>query len=222
MRNSLAWLVVLVALPLAPAQASAQLGTSGWSMELGTRLGTTTIYELAMRRHAGTSTAFRLGLQASLNKQDGDGTRQYPGNPDFSEESSSQQNTAIGSIEWMHFASIRNNVTATFTAGPFVQYARSAYRDEYAPGTDSFRGQEYKSETATLGLELLLGAEWHFTDRFSLGGAAGVRGHAGARHEVQINREGTGALYIKYEDQMESNVTILETVPTKIYLSTYF
>jgi hypothetical protein len=223
MRTHVARLAVLLAaFSFIPSHAHAQLGTSTWSLELGTRLGSGTTGEFSVRRHTGGSTAFRLGLEVFYNEDDGDGTTREAGFPDRSVAEFSQQNSINASLDWMRFAPIRSNVTATFAAGPFVRFSRGVFRDEFEPGTPSFNGFESKFETATLGLEFLIGAEWHFVDRFSLGGAAGVRGSFGAGHDLRVERSGTGATYEKRETQIESDIVRIETAPARIYLSAYF
>lgn len=215
-------IAILVALLAVPSYAGAQLGTSSWSLEMGTRLGSATTYEFSARRHVAATTAFRLGVAASFNKQDGDGTDSGPGSPDFVRDEFTQQNQITASLAWMRFAPIRSHVTGTFAVGPAVEFSRTSYRYEDGQGTPAFSGYESTYEAATLGLDILLGAEWHFVDRFSLGGAAGVGGRFGASHETTVQRRGTGPTYEKYESRVESSILSFETAPARIYLSAYF
>ncbi|HEX5032078.1 MAG TPA: hypothetical protein VFX78_11550 [Candidatus Eisenbacteria bacterium] len=220
--QTLTRIAILAALALGPSYANAQLGTSAWSLEMGTRLGSASTFEFSTRRHLGASNALRLGVAWSFDQEDGDGTTVGPGFPDRARDELSEQNAITASLDWMRFAPIRSNVTATFAVGPSVQLSRSMYRSETGGGTPAFNGYELKYETATLGLEVLIGAEWHFVDRLSLGGAAGVGGRFGARHESTVERSGTGPAYEKFESRVESDIVAFETLPARIYLSAYF
>lgn len=225
MRSRLACLaaLALATASFLPASAHAQLGTSRWSLELGTDLGSTSSFEFAVRRHSGEATAFRLGIDANLNQEDGDGHAVgffAPGDVPATRFSDAH-NVAL-SLQWMHFAAVRHNVSAVFSTGPSVQFNRSTFRQGFGPGLSSFQEQESRSDETLFGWEVALGAEWHFTSRLSLGGVAGAQGQIGTSHDVQIQRSGTGGTYSRDELTIKSDVSRLETNPARIYLSMYF
>jgi hypothetical protein len=225
MRTRSVWLAALAVATISflPPLAHAQLGTSRWSLELGTDLGSTSSFEFAVRRHSGGSTAFRLGISANSNHRDGDGRAVGYFTPaDESATSFRDFHDVNVSLEWMHFATVRQNVSAVFATGPSVQLYRSYYRQGFGAGLSTFQEQEQRNDETLFGWEVALGAEWHFTSRLSLGGVAGAQAHIGTSHDIQIQRSGTGVTYNRDELTIKSDVTRMETNPARIYLSAYF
>ena len=206
-----------------PATADTALGTSTWSLELATDIGSgDNDASFAIRRHSGASSAFRFRVDVSANKQDGDGTRTDTGNPDTKSNLDQENHAYAFSIQWMRFAAIRDNVTATFALGPIVQKQRYGVRQENNEGLPSFNGYEQRQETTSFGVDLGLGMEWFFNRRLSLGGQSGLRATTGSGHYVNINRSGNGATYSKDETDIDVDVTEFTTATARIQLTAYF
>jgi hypothetical protein len=209
--------------PSPTAAAETALGTSAWSLEIGTDLGTgNSGASIAIRRHSGASSAFRFGIDANLDKFEGDGTRTETGTADEDVNQDNQNSNVALSIQWMRFAPIRSHVTATFAVGPVVTMNRGFFRVEDQLGLPGFSGFEVSSRSTQFGLDLGLGVEWFFNSRFSLGGQAGLRGTTGTSKQVNINRSGTAATYSITETQIDSDVTEISTENTRIHLTMYF
>jgi len=218
-------LLALILVSGAPriAAADTALGTSTWSLEIGTDLGTgNQDGSFAIRKHSNASSAFRFGIEVDYDKTEGDGTRTDTGSPD---EDAAQlfefANTAF-SIQWMRFASIRDNVTATFAVGPVVEIQRNTQRQGEGMGLPSFDEFEFRSSSTAFGLDLGLGVEWFFNRRFSLGGQSGVRVVTGSGDQVQISRSGTAGTYSKTETALDIDVADLRVGTARIQLTGYF
>jgi len=202
--------------------AETALATSTWSVEIGTDFGTgNEDASFAIRRHSSASSAFRFGIEVDLDKLDGDGTRTVTGSPDEDATVFNESNFSAFSIQWMRFASIRDNVTATFAVGPVVQMERQGFREATGQGTPLFDEREFKQNTTTFGLDLGLGVEWFFNRRVSLGGQTGLRATIGTSKLVDIDRSGTGLTYDKTETSLDGDVKEI-TTETGIYLTGYF
>jgi len=222
--------VVLAALGLAlaliapqVAAADTALGESKWSLEIGTWLGSGSgDAAIAIRRHTGANTAWRFGIEADVSSLDGDGTRTETGLADQDALYFSDHHDYVLSLQWMHFAAVRDNLTATFGFGAFYSNYLSSYRQTYAVGQPSFYEYEDHDGQVTYGLDLGLGVEWFFSRRFSLGGQVGLRAGLGTDTATTIYREGTGATYEIRETTIESDITRVETSGGKILLSAYF
>ena len=225
MRKTIVPALALLTLCLAaiipqPAAAKTALGTSKWSFEIGTDLGSgSNDVSFAIRRHSGASSAFRLSIQADFSDSDGDGVISPP---PTDATLSSYSNSQVYSIQWMRFAAIRDNVTATFAVGPVVELSRSGSRQEYEFGLPTYVSNENWTKQTRYGLDLGLGVEWFFNPRFSLGGQSGLRGTTGTGNLVQLSRVGTGATYSKQEFSMDSDVTRITTSTARIQLTAYF
>ncbi len=176
----------------------------------------------AVRRHSGPSSAFRFGVDANLTDNDGDGTQTQTGSPDSDADQDNYYANYAFSIQWMRFASIRDNVTATFGVGPVVTMYRQGQRQELNAGLPAFSGYEYSTRETLYGLDLRLGAEWFFNSRVSLGGQGGLRATTGTTKYRNISRSGTGVTYSKTETDIESDATRITTGNTRILLSVYF
>lgn len=220
--------VLLLALSLVfsvprPAAAETALGTSTWSLEIGTDVGGgDNDGSFAIRKHSGNSSAFRFGLEMDVDKVDGDGTRTETGQPDEDATQVQEFTNAAVSIQWMRFAPIRDNVTATFALGPVLQVQRSNQRFEQGLGTAGFQGNEFRSSSTMFGVDLNLGVEWFFNRRFSLGGRSGLRAVTGSGNEVQIFRSGTGVTYDKTEVALDTDRTDITIGDARIHLTGYF
>jgi hypothetical protein len=229
MRNLLATtaapLLALCVVSSAPQMAAADtaLGTSAWSLEIGTDVGTgDNDVSFAIRRHSGESSAFRFGIEVNMEEFDGDGTRTTTGSPDQDVEQNSDGSLYALSIQWMHFAPIRNNVSATFAVGPVVQMQRQSFRQGTAVGLPAYNSFEFSQKSTTFGLDLGLGVEWFFNRRVSLGGQTGLRAVTGSSDQVTITRSGTGLTYSKTEVDIDSDVMEITTGTGRIQLTAYF
>jgi hypothetical protein len=206
-----------------PAAADTALGTSTWSLELATDLGAgANDASFAVRRHSGASSALRLKIEVSDYEFDGDGTRSTTGSPDGAADQSSQSSTYAFSVQWMRFATIRDNVTATFALGPTARWTNGHYAQTFDGGLPTFSGYEYSEKTTSFGLDLGLGIEWFLNRRISLGGQSGLRATAGTSKVVNISRSGTGATYQKTETNVDGDITQVTTATTRIQLTAYF
>jgi hypothetical protein len=205
------------------AAAATALGKSAWSVELGTVLGQNNEASIAIRHHSSASSALRLGLEFEAGKvSTNKGTTFQTGVPDLG---ASVWNSFVSnaiSIQWMRFAPIRDNVTATFAVGPVLQISRSALRNEDGAGDPSFSGLETSTQTNLYGLDLGLGVEWFFNGRLSLGASTGLRALIGTAKSANISRLGTGLTYTKREINLDSDVTQVNTGTGKIQLTGYF
>ena len=217
--------VVLIVLSLVSsvprrAAAATALGTSTWSVEIGTNLGAgNTDGSFAIRKHSSASTAFRFGIEVDLDNTDGNGTITDTGSPDVNLEQNFDFNSTALSIQWMHFAPIRDNVTATFAVGPVVEITRQSQRStEGTRGQPGFDEDEFRFSSMTFGLDLGLGVEWFFSRRLSLGGQTGLRAVTGSGNEVDIDRSNTS----KTETDLEVDVTEVNVGTARIQLTGYF
>lgn len=219
---------LLVAITLvsgAPRIAAAEtaLGTSTWSLEIGTDVGAgDQDGSFAIRKHSGTSSAFRFGIEVNLSKSEGDGTRTDTGSPDEDVTQTFEFTNTAFSIQYMRFAPIRDNVTATFAVGPVVEIERGTQRTEQRIGLPSFDGFEFRSSSTAFGVDLGLGVEWFFNPRFSLGGQSGLRFVTGSGDQVDIDRSGTAGTYTKTETALDVDVTELSVGTARIQLTGYF
>jgi hypothetical protein len=220
-----ALLLALTLVSGAPRIAAAEtaLGTSTWSLEIGTDLGTgDQDGSFAIRKHSGSSSAFRFGIEVDLGKSEGEGTRTDTGSPDEDVTQSFEFTNTAFSIQYMRFASIRENVTATFAVGPVVEFERGTQRIEQRVGLPSFDGFEFRTSSTAFGLDLGLGVEWFFNPRFSLGGQSGLRFVTGSGDQVDIDRSGTAGTYSKTETALDVDVTELSVGTARIQLTGYF
>ena len=214
--------LVLGTLMFPPRDARAQLGTSKWSLELATDVGSFDEIGFAVRRHSGATSAFRLALNANLNHADGTGDLTNTGSPDLDASIFNDTHQLALAIHWMKFAKIRNELSATFATGPSVRSLRIDSRQGTGLGTASFNESEFRLDETTFGWEFLLGAEWFFTPRLSLGGSTGFRGDIGSGSQVQINRSGNGPTYDVNEFQVDTDITRITTQSARIQLVAYF
>lgn len=220
--------VLLLALSLVfgssrPAAAETALGTSTWSLEIGTDVGGgDSDGSFAIRKHSGSSSAFRFGVEFDMDKSEGDGTRTQTGQPDFDAAQTFEFTNTDISIQWMRFAPIRDNVTVTFAVGPVLDLQRGTQLSEQSIGTPSFQGNEFRSSSTMFGVDLNLGVEWFFTRRFSLGGRSGLRAVTGSGNEVIIFRSGTGVTYSKTETAFDVDRTDIRVGDARIHLTGYF
>jgi hypothetical protein len=196
------------------AAAATALGTSAWSLEIGTNVGAgNQDGSFAIRKHTSASSAFRLGIEGDLDASDGNGTRTNTGSPDADAEISFEFNSTYLSIQWMHFAPIRDNVTATFAVGPVVGLARDFQRIKQLT-----QEVEFVSRSTRFGLDLGFGVEWFFNRRFSLGGRTGLRAVTGSGSQVAIYRS-PGS---KTETNLDLDQTELSVGTARIQLMGYF
>lgn len=205
-----------------PTSAQAQLGTSKWSLELGTDVGSFDEFVFAVRRHSGANTAFRFALETNVNHIDGDGTVVETGTPDEDVATLVDIRTLGLAVHWMRFAQVREGLSATFATGPSIRQARGTVRTGQGYGTASFSEGESRQEELAFGWEFLLGADWFFSPRFSLGGSTGLRAEIGSLDVTQIARSGAGATYSVREAELETDVARVSLRPARIQLSAYF
>ena len=220
--------VLLLALTLvsgAPRMAAADtaLGSSTWSLEIGTDLGAgNQDGSFAVRKHSGTSSAFRFGIEFDLDKSEGDGITTQTGSPDVDASQMFEFTNTAFSIQWMRFAPVTDNVTATFAVGPVVEIQRGTQRVGQGMGLPTFGEFEFRSSSTAFGLDLGLGVEWFFNPRFSLGGQTGLRAVTGSGDLVQIGRSGTAGTYSKTEIALDVDVTEVSVGGARIQLTGYF
>jgi len=225
MRRNATITAVLLALCLVSsgppgAAAATALGTATWSLEIGTDVGAgNTDGSFAIRKHSSASSAFRLGMEVDLNNSDGDGTRTDTGSPDVGAGQISEFNSTDLSIQWMHFAPIRDNVTATFAVGPVVGFTRQFQRiRQGTSGQPGFQEVEVLFHSTTFGLDLGLGVEWFFNRRVSLGGRTGLRAVTGSGNQVTVIRSPPS----KTEIDIDVDETELSVGTARIQLTGYF
>jgi len=225
MRHRFEWtaatLFALMIPALVPSCAHAQLGTSTWSLEIGTDVGTFDDLAIGVRRHSGAGSAFRFLIEANANKTDGKGQFFDTGSVEDAAQKTDTHSLGLA-IHWMRFAQVHDNLSAVLAIGPSVRSLRSTLRSGTGPGTPTFSEFEGKTSELTFGLEVLLGAEWFFTSRFSLGGSAGFRGEIGNGDQVQIGRSGTGPTYEVNEMRLETDIARVSTRSGRIQLCAYF
>ena len=219
--TAVAVLVLAIAI-FTPISARAQLGTSKWSLELATDVGSFDEIAFAVRCHSGATSAFRLALNANLSRVDGTGDLTNTGFPDQDASIFTDSHQLALAIHWMKFATIRNGLSATFATGPSVRSLRVGSRQGTGMGTTSFVESEFRLDETTFGWEFLLGAEWFFTPRLSLGGSTGFRGEIGSGSQVQIIRSGNGPTYDVNEFQVDTDVSRITTQSARIQLVAYF
>lgn len=208
--------------PSAIAAGSA-LGESKWSLEVGTWLGSGS-YDgsIAVRRHTGANTAWRFAIDAYASGYDGDGTEVVTGLPDGDVVRWSDYHDYAFSLQWMHYASIRDGLAVTFGVGPFYETYVQASRDSYNAGQPSFLEWESRESRDLYGLDFGLGLEWFFSRRFSLGGQVGLRAGLGTSTVTSIARQDIGVDYTIDQTTIESDLARLDTSNGRILLSIYF
>jgi hypothetical protein len=148
-----------------------------------------------------------------LAVSEGKGTLTDTGSPDVDAEQTFEFNSTNLSIQWMHFAPIRNNLTATFAVGPVVGFTRQFQR-----GTQGTQEVEFLFSSTTFGVDLGLGVEWFFNRRFSLGGRTGLRAVTGSGSQVTIVRSPAS----KIEIDLDVDETELSVGTARIQLTGYF
>lgn len=225
MRRNATVAVVLLALCLVSsgppgAVAATALGTSAWSLEVGTNIGAADQDgSFAIRKHSSASSAFRLGVEVDLNDSDGNGARTDTGSPDVDVEQTLQSSSTNLSVQWMHFAAIRNSVTATFAVGPVVGFTRQSFRTRQGTsGQPGYSEVEFLFSSTTFGVDLDLGVEWFFNRRFSLGGRTGLRAMTGPGSQRTIVRSPAS----KTEIDLDVDDTELSVGTARIQLTGYF
>ncbi|HSQ59358.1 MAG TPA: hypothetical protein VLT84_02825 [Acidobacteriota bacterium] len=205
------------------AAADTALGESMWSLEIGTDLGAgSSDGSIAIRRHMGASSAWRFGIDLDFDKRDGDGVLTDTGSPDEDVELFQENIFYAVSFQWMRFAAVRDNLTATFAIGPVLQRRRQIYGESQDVGLPSFQSYEVRQSSTEYGVDLGLGIEWFFTRRLSLGGQAGIRATTGTADVVQIQRFGNAGTYNKTELNYELDTTGIEASTGRIKLTGYF
>ena len=216
--SALLGLCLISAAPRA-AGADTALGTSAWSLEIGTNVGSgANDGSFAIRHHSGASTAFRFAVEVNLNESDGDGTITTTGSPDIDADLYSSSSGTDFSVQWMHFTPIRDNVTATFAVGPVVEVQRQVFRIGFGLGTASFSGGEGRLTSTTYGVDLGLGMEWFFNRRLSLGGQTGLRATTGSGKQVIINRSATSIT----EQTIDTDDTRIDIGTARLNFTAYF
>lgn len=203
--------------------AGSSLGESRWSAEVGTWVGSgSSDRSIAVRRHTGANTAWRLAVYASVFSFDGDGTYLETGSPDAPVARFEDYHDYVFTLQWMHFATIRDGLAVTLGVGPFYENRVDAYRYTHDAGLPTYYEDESRAQIDLYGLELGLGTEWFFSRRFSLGGLVGLRAGLGTRTDTDIHRDRIGAGYTIEEIGVESDMASLETMNGRILLSIYF
>lgn len=210
---------------VAPASASADtaLGESTWSLEVGTDLSAgSDDASIAIRRHMGAGSAWRFGVEADLGDRDGDGVLMDTGSPD--EPAARWDNFSFYALtlQWMRFAAVRDNVTATFAIGPVLEVTRSSYGEDREIGTPGYQGYESTQKTTAFGVDLGLGFEWFLARRLSLGGQASLRATTGTTDLTQIQRSGNAGTYNKTELRFELDDRRVDASAGRIKLTGYF
>lgn len=220
MRHAIAWTAALLLLLPATERSQAQtaLGNSTWSVEIGTDVGASDNASIGLRRHSGPSSAFRLGIAVNFENTDADGLEHPPTGPDRPSRLKTEFNSHRVSLQWMRFASIRDEVTATLAIGPTLQWSRTVSLQEEGIGLPSFQGFETRQSRTLYGLDLALGAEWFFNPRFSLGGQVGLLAMTGTIKQDLIQRFPTS----RTERNLEGDENEIETNNGRIQLTAYF
>ena len=196
------------------------LGASRWSLEVGTELGTSSNGTIGIRRHLSGSSALRLAAFVQLEHDKGTG-EDIQGTSSPAAEFNDFTNTNMA-LHWMHFATVSDRITVTFAAGPVVVWNKNTSRDSRDIGLPSFDEFEFSNRTLTGGLDALLGFEWFFAHRLSLGGEAGLRGSLGKSKQSLINRSGSGASATVNERRIDSDIRRIQTNSGSIRLAMYF
>lgn len=222
-----AWLLtVTFMIPSAlAANGPAALTPGAWSVELGIDIDESTdpAGAVALKRNLGERSALRIGVGLGIFDTDLEGDHEstfFPTTGDV-EQKSTTSNWALF-LHYVRYGMISDRVATQFAFGPTVQILRSASRSSNDIGTPGFQESEFSNEQKLYGLELLLGVEWFFVPRFSLGGQAGLRGLTGDAEQTQIFRVGQGAGYDFDQTETSGDVARLETITSRIVLTGYF
>jgi hypothetical protein len=125
-------------------------------------------------------------------------------------------------LHYVRYGMISDRVATQLAFGPTIQIQRSGSRQADDVGAPGFSEFEFSSEQKLYGLELLMGVEWFFVPRFSLGGQAGVRGLTGDAEQIQIFRTGDGPTYDFERFEYSGDTSRLETISSRIVLTGYF
>jgi len=196
----------------------APLGTSSWSLELGTGLGDENTLLIGVRKHMSERSAIRFALGGTLDQAEGDGDFSSPTTPSALTDRTQQFHFYEASIQWVRYASLFEDVAAQLGIGPIVQGSRSYTRGASSIGLPTFSESENRFSRFESGVIVSLGLEWFFTRRFSLGGRAALRALIGNRDEVNVFRDSSG----KHESEIEMDSKRIETRGSDILLTGYF
>ena len=222
------WLLFVAAVILAitsmPSPASAQdaLASSKWSVELGLSIDNTVELPagIALKRHLSDRSALRFGLGFLLNSSDLEGEYEntFGGGLTGGAAIKNEQSVWSASLHYVRYGQISDRLATQLGFGPVFQYGSNFQRSSQAIGTPNFQEFESKNTETLYGLEALLGVEWFFSGRLSLGGQVGVRGLLGDATLVSTQRSSVGFAKVEVSGDEER----LQTVGSRIVLTGYF
>jgi hypothetical protein len=221
----LATLAIASAVPIAhAANGPSALQPGAWSVELALDIDDSNdpFGAVAFKRNMGERSALRIGVGSIFNADDQEGTAVLgPGlTSDF--ENWSQVNGWAVFLHYVRYGAISERVATQLGVGPVIQVQRISTRNSFDVGTPSFQEGETTQELKLYGLEVMLGVEWFFTSRFSLGGQAGLRASTGDTETHQVLRTGDGPTYAITRTDRSGDTTRIETNPSRIVLTGYF
>lgn len=207
------------------ANGPTALTPGAWSVELGVTIDGSSdpSSAVALKRNMGERSALRIGLGLGFFDTDLEG--EFEDTSPVSTEDVAQQSTTNNWALFLHYVRygmLSDRVATQLAFGPTIQVARSGSRQSFDVGAPGFQESEFSSEQKLYGLELLLGVEWFFVPRFSLGGQAGVRGLTGDADQIQVFRSGDGPTYQFERYEVSGDVSRLETITSRIVLTGYF
>jgi hypothetical protein len=218
--------LAIVAEPPRARAAETALPTARWALEVGTDLGNSDLgATIGIRKHLNEHSALRLETSFIWNHQRGDGTtvRTSATNPTQTSPTSmffeSQSQTLA--LHWMHFTPVREGLTAVFATGPVVTRQRLVSRDVFFIGQPTYLSIESTQRTLTGGWEAILGFEWFFSHRLSLGGDVGARAEFGTMKLDNLSKEGAGPTYETNDQTSDLKVRSVHSSNGRIRIVAY-
>lgn len=207
------------------ANGPTALTPGAWSVELGVTLDGSgePSNAVALKRNMGERSALRIGLGLGFFDTDLEGEHENTAAAAIEDinQKSTTNNWALF-LHYVRYGMVSDRVATQLAFGPTVQMLRNGSRQAVDVGAPAFQESEFSSEQNLYGLELLLGVEWFFVSRFSLGGQAGVRALTGDAEQIQIFRSGDGPTYEFDRYEWSGDVSRLETITSRIVLTGYF
>jgi hypothetical protein len=213
--------VVLAASGIGPRAARAASGPAAlhggaWSVELDKDMGNSVLAEneISLKRMSSATTGFRLSIGISYNGGSGFGTETDvpPATPVVIGQSSFNHNYTLR-LDWVRHFALASNFDGQFGIGPVVDL----YGYQYSNSDDTGYQSAASYRQNSYGGELNLGAEWFFTDRFSLGGRVGLIAMTGKVRSHQRFLSG----FSGYDDTVEYTQNRIEGDPARIILTAH-
>jgi hypothetical protein len=215
-------LFLFAALSVPAPRATAAAGPDAlhggaWAIELDKDMGSGAFgeNEISIKRMSSASTAFRLAFGISYDGGSGSGSNvSLPSGSTVPTTRSNFNRNYTIRLNWVHHFAMAQNFDAQLGVGPVVSF----YSSSNGYGDSTGYSSTYWYRSTQVGGELNLGAEWFFSNRFSLGGRAGLVATTGKYKYRNHYFSGSSGNTDSYE-YTESRIF---TDGARIFLGAYF